>query len=173
MKKLFALIITAALILSFAACGGSGKNDPSEPDAKDTDAQVSQSEAGTEDAAGEPSAEQPDDYALIEAEKAKLTGKWTMNGVEEISLVFNEDGTGRYTFMSDKNIGFTYVVSVSHETYGNGAAYNDFLLNMTYETGEVEDIIFFFNEETGNLAFHNSENGGYSGVIDYAEWTRK
>ena len=96
MKKLFALIITAALILSFAACGGSGKNDPSEPDAKDTDAQVSQSEAVTEDAAGEPSAEQPDDDALIEAEKAKLTGKWTMNGVEEISRVFNEDGTCKF-----------------------------------------------------------------------------
>lgn len=44
---------------------------------------------------------------------------------------------------------------------------------MSYDTGETEDILFFFNDETGHLAFHNSENGGYNGVIDCAEWTRK
>ena len=173
MKKLIALLITAALTLSFAACGGPGKNAPSEPNAEDTAAEAPQGDEGTEEAAEAPADEPQDDAALAEAEKAKLIGEWNMSGVDDILLTFNEDGTGAYKFLTEKNITFTYLVSVSHKEYGNGEPYDDYLLNLSYDTGDVEDIIFFFNDETGNLVFHNSDNGGYSGVIDYNEWTRK
>ncbi len=115
----------------------------------------------------------PDDNALAEAEKAKLVGEWNLDGIDEIGLSFNEDGTGAYHFLTEKTITFTYFVYVSHREYANGAPYDDYLLKMSYDNGEVEDILFFFNDETGHLAFHNSEHGGYNGVIDYAEWTRK
>ena len=74
--------------------------------------------------------------------------------------------------MTEKNISFTFLVSVSHKTFNNGAPYDDYMLKLSYDTGDVENVIFFFNDDTGNLVFHNSDNGGYCGVIDYDEWTK-
>ena len=174
MKRLFAILIVTALLLSLAACGGSGTNSRPEPDMSGgAAAPVPQADEGPGAASAEETPEPPDDDALAEAEKAKLIGEWTMEGVNEIALTFREDGTGAYRFLSEKTVAFTYLVTVSHREFANGAPYDVFLLKMSYDTGETEDILFFFNDETGHLAFHNSENGGYNGVIDYAEWTRK
>ena len=173
MKKLFAILLVTASLLSLAACGGSDNSSQGKPDMSSTAAEAPQSEAEPEAVPAEETPEPLDDEALAEAEKAKLIGDWTMNGVEEIGLTFNEDGTGVYHFLNEKIITFTYLVCVSHREYNIGAPYDDYLLKMNYDTGEVEDIIFFFNDETGHLAFHNSEHGGYGGVLDYNEWTRK
>lgn len=173
MKKVFVLLLATALLLSLAACGGSGKNSSSNSGVNNTAAEAPQIEEKPEAAPAEETPEPPDDEALAEAERAKLVGEWNMNGVDQIGLTFNADGTGTYHFLDEKIVTFTYLVSVSHRAYNNGAPYDDYMLKMTYGTGEVEDIIFFFNEETGNLCFHNSEHGGYGGVLDYAEWTRK
>ena len=39
------------------------------------------------------------------------------------------------------------------------------MLKISYDNGETEDVIFFFTDN-GQLAFHNSEDGGYFGVMD-------
>ena len=171
MKRIFAVLLATVLLLSLAACGG--RNSPSDSEESVPAAEAPQISEEPEAAPAEETPEPPDDNALAEAERAKLIGEWTMDGINEISLVFNEDGTGAYHFLTEKTVTFTYFVYVSHREYNNGAPYDDYLLKMTYDNGEVEDIIFFFNDETGHLAFHNIEHGGYSGVIDYNEWTRK
>ncbi|MBQ6067683.1 MAG: hypothetical protein IJK89_12790 [Clostridia bacterium] len=168
MKKVWAFLIAAAMILSFAACGGAGKNAPSGPDAKDAVTEAPQSDEATEDAAAEPTTEQLDDTARAEEGRSKLVGSWNMDGVDEISLVFNEDGTGEYNFLTEKHITFTYLVYITQELSDD-----ECMIKVTYDTGDAEDFRFFFNRDTGHLCFHSSEGGGYNGVIDYSEWTGK
>ena len=163
MKKFFAVLIAGLLVLSLAACGNSGG------DTGETTADAIETEAVTE----APETEQPDDTALAEAEKEKLIGSWSFPGLEGVeTLTFNEDGTGTYDNMDGNHIQFNYLVTVDHQTYNNGEAYINYMLNMDYDTGESEDIIFFYTDEN-HLAFHNSENGGYSGVMNFAEWEKQ
>ena len=168
MKKIFAFLIVTALILSLSACGGNGKGNPSESDKQDTITEAPQSDQETEELTDEPTTEQLDDTARAEEGKSKILGAWTMNGVEEITLVFNEDGTGEYNFLTEKNITFTYLVYIT-ETLSD----DECMIKVTYDTGEAEEFRFFFNHDTGHLCFHSSEGGGYNGVIDYDEWTKK
>ena len=168
MKKLFAFLTVTALLLSLAACGGAGKSDSSESDKKDNVTATQQNNGETENVPDESTSGQPDIEAIAETAKAKLIGKYNMSGVDDISLVFNEDGTGEYKFLNEKRITFTYLVYAKE-----GMMDGDCMIKMTYDTDEVEDNIFFFNRDTGNLCFHNSENGGYNGVIEYSEWMKK
>ena len=168
MKKLFALLIVAAMVLSLAACGGSEKPGPAEPDTKDAAAEAPQSGEATDAATDEPTDAAPDDTARAAAGKEKIAGEWTMNGVNDISLVFNEDGTGAYNFLTEKNVTFTYLVYISPEL-----SEDECMIKLTCDTGEVEDFRFFFNRDTGHLCFHSGEGGGYHGVLEYDEWTRK
>ena len=164
MKKLLALLIVTALVLSLAACGDAGKNDPSEPDTKETFTDAPQSDEVTD----EPTTEQPDDTGRAEEGRSKILGTWTMNGVEEISLTFNEDGTGEYKYLDIKTVTFTYSVYITEALKSD-----ECMIKVTYDTGDVEEFRFFFHYETGHLCFHNSEGGGYHGVIDYEDWTKK
>lgn len=167
MKKLIALLMTAVLALSLAACGGAGKNNTSEPDAGNTDVEMPQNDEATEEAT---EAELQDDTAMVEELQERLTGDWGFpgNGTDDDieHLTFNEDGTGSYaSIASGKNYSFTYTIHIDHRTYNNGEAYVEYMLNMAYDNGETEDFIFFFNDN-GQMAFHNSEDGGYFGVMD-------
>ena len=157
-----------AMILSLAACGGSDKSSTTEPETSNTSTEAPQSDRETEEATDALTEEPLDDDAAIETLKETIVGDWGFPGdgsFEDIEhLTFREDGTGTYKG-PDKNYTFTYVIHVDHRTYNNGAAYVENMLKMSYSTGETEDIIFFFTEQ-GKLAFHNSENGGYNGVME-------
>ena len=167
MKKILAFLVLTVLILSLVACGDTGKNSPSETDTKETVAETTHSDEVTEDETEE-TTELPDDAARIEEGESKILGNWYMDGIDEISLVFNEDGTGEYNFLTEKKITFTYSVYITQELSDD-----ECMIKATYDTGEVEDFRFFFNRDTGHLCFHSSEGGGYNGVLEYAEWTRK
>ncbi len=177
MKKVFAMLIAAVLVLSLAACGDSdkGKSSDSGKDSSAVEAtqKAEETEAATEAVTEEPATEQVDDDTLIADRKKNLIGNWSYTGMEDyLKLVFNEDGTGSYHGIGGEDITFTYQIAVDHKEYGNGEPYVNTLLKMKYDTGETEDIIFWFNSET-DMAFHNSDDGGYSGVLSYNEWIKQ
>lgn len=167
MKKGIALFIALVFIVSLAACGKSGKNDASAPDADNTVSEPAQDE-NTEEATDAPTDEPQDDAAAAEALQEQIVGTWGYpgdGGEDAERLTFNADGTGEYQSLGDKHFSFTYVISIDHRTYSNGAPYTENLFTVTCETGEVEEIIFFF-DDAGKLAFHNGDGGGYNGLFD-------
>ena len=170
MKKVFALFIALGLILSFAACGNSGKNNTPESGTDDTASESAQDVSTTDEATPASTDDAADDAAAVEALKEQIVGVWGFpgNGGEDAErLTFHADGTGEYQTLNDKHISFSYEIYIDHRTsYNNGVPYTENMFHMEYDTGETEDFIFFFTE-SGKLAFHNSENGGYNGVIDY------
>lgn len=175
MKKIVALLIAALLILSLAACGNSDKDGSSEKDKGKSTAEATQkaeeTEAPAEEVteAPEPTEEDPN---MVVIQQEELIGSWTFPGMEGYEeLTFNEDGTGSYKGINDKDLTFTYTVSPETRQFANGEDYINNMLKIEYSTGEAEDIVIFYNEEH-HLCFHNSENGGYSGVISYAEWVK-
>lgn len=164
MKKLIALLIVCALALSLAACGG--KNDPTEPAGNETTAEATTAEAATDEATEPEETEQTDEDLLAELTE-RLTGVWGYpgDGSEDFEqLTFNADGTGSYRGVPDKQYTFTYAIRIDHRTYANGAPYVEYMIKLDYDNGVTEDNIFFFTD-TGKLAFHNAEDGGYSGQI--------
>lgn len=167
MKKFLALFLTLVFVLSMAACGNSGKTDATEPAANET-VEPAQDEE-TEEAA-----EPQDDAAAVEALREQIVGTWGFpgdGGEDAERLVFNADGTGDYQSL-EKHYTFTYVIYIDHRTYANGAPYTETMFTVTFDTGDVEDIIFFFTD-TGKLAFHNSDDGGYFGMFDnFGEYTK-
>lgn len=175
MKKLIVLLFAIVLVFSMAACGNSGKNDASTPDTDNTSAAPEATEAGTEatqapeDTTEAESADtQAEDAAAVAELTEQIVGTWAFPGDGSPNaevLMFNADGTGDYQSIGDKHYTFTYVIYIDHRTYNNGEAYTENMFTITYDTGDVEDIIFFFTE-AGKLAFHNSENGGYTGMMD-------
>ena len=168
MKKGFTLFIALFFILSLVACGNSGKKDAPEPGTEDTASGFAQ-ELQT-DAATDAPTDAQDDAAAVKALEEQIVGVWGFpgNGGEDAErLTFHADGTGEYQTLNDKHISFSYEIYIDHRTsYNNGVPYTENMFHMEYDTGETEDFIFFFTE-SGKLAFHNSENGGYNGVIDY------
>ena len=175
MKKIIVMLIALALVLSMAACGNSGKNDASAPDTNNTSAAPESTEEGTEatetpeDTTEAESADtQAEDAAAVAELTDQIVGTWAFPGDGSPNaevLTFNADGTGDYQSIGDKHYTFTYKIYIDHREYANGEPYTENMFTLTYDTGDVEDIIFFFTE-AGKLAFHNSENGGYSGMID-------
>ena len=166
MKKLLAFLIVSALVFTLAACGGAGKDNVTDPPADDTASVPTQ----TDDADVTGDEEQNDDAAAEEL-KNQLIGEWGFPGDEtDIEhLTFGADGTGTYrSVITDKNYTFNYVVYIDHREYNNGEPYTESMLRMEYDNGETEDIIFFFTE-SGKLAFHNADNGGYIGAIDFTD----
>lgn len=168
MKKVFASLLALILVLSFAACGNSGKPDATEPDADETVSQPVPDDQ-TEDAT-----EPQDDAAAVADLQEQIVGTWGFpgdGGEDAERLVFNADGTGDYQSL-DKHFSFTYVIYIDHRTYANDAPYTENMFTVTSDTGDVEDIIFFFTE-SGRLAFHNSDDGGYFGMFDnFGEYTK-
>ena len=124
MIKFFAILLTAALILSLAACGDSASesgNDSGESTAAESVLTAEKTEPATEAktepapetaAVTEPPETEASDDALIEAAMTQLMGEWTVSSVDIERLTFREDGTGTYTGIFDKDCTFTYVVSI-------------------------------------------------------------
>ena len=166
MKKIFALLTVCALLFTLAACGA-GKPAPAAPETDGTTAQATQNEETEGETEAE--AEQLDDGTKVEEQKQILLGTWGFPGdgsTEDMErLTFNADGTGSYYSFNSKDLTFTYEIHIDHRTYANGAPYEETMLKMAYNNGETEDIIYFFTE-SGKLAFHNGDNGGYFGVMD-------
>ena len=104
------------------------------------------------------------DAELAEAAKDSLIGTWSYVGMEEVErLIFDEDGTGTYMGLSDRNYSFTYAVSIVHKEYNNGDPYIDTVLTISYNTGESEEIVIRFREDTQELTFSTADGGSYSG----------
>ena len=170
MKKALVCFISLVLILSLAACGKSGKTDPSVPDGTAA-TEAPAPEETTEEAADAPQ----DDAAAIEALQERLTGTWGFpgNGGEDAErITFRADGTGDYQSLANKHFTFTYELRIDHRTYANGAPYTVNMFTVTCDTGETEDNVFFFTDD-GNLAFRSSDESSYSGVFDYIESFKK
>lgn len=159
MKKIFGLSLIVLLAVSVTACGGSKEEPVNDQSAEET-------------VNDEPASEELSDEELIKALKNRLAGEWHYPGIDDERLIFNEDGTGTHDGIYGKQE-FTYVISVEHLEYANNGSYLEYYLNMKYDTGEEEDIIFFFNEERETMGFHDSDNGGYNGVIGFEEWIKK
>lgn len=170
MKKILAFLLAAMLTFSLAACGSARKDKPAET----RDEQPAAAPQPVEEPEETPEADpETDDDALVEELKNILVGEWYVAILDLEQLTFREDGTGHYVGINDKDLSFTYRVYVDHMTYGNGVPYINNMLEIHYDTGETELIIFFFNEQ-GQMGFHNSDDGGYSGVINYIDvWTKK
>lgn len=154
MKKYLALLLATALIISFAACGDSGKKEDTAPQ---------QTAVSTEETlTGE--TDDPDDIA---AQGAKLIGTWSAEDWPPVKLIFNEDGTGSFTRQDESSCSFTYS-QYDYHIFNSG---DEYMIKVDYETGESEDIIFWYSED-GRLCFHNSDHGGYGGVMSFSSWKK-
>ena len=154
MKKYLILLIAVMLILSSAACGGSEKKE--ETNAGET--------GSTYDTPVNEPTDDPDDIA---AQGAKLIGTWSATDWPPVTLTFNDDGTGSFTGQDESSCSFTYS-QYDYHIFNSG---DEYMIKVDYDTGESEDIIFWYNED-GTLSFHNSEHGGYGGVMSFSSWKR-
>lgn len=173
MKKLIAILTAAMMIISLAACSNSGKGN--ETVINDSSlAESSKAEETTVQATTVEETTVADETSFIEESKKQLIGSWTINGVDDESLIFNEDGTGSYKGIFDKDCSFTYTVSVFHEKFNNGEENLVALMSVSFDTGETEDITFEVRDESSEkLVFHNSDyTSGYSGVFNFDDYIR-
>lgn len=175
MKKMTAVLMAFVLILSLAACGESASDSKSESSAPAAET-VLATQAETKEEPTEAENTEVDDDTLIKETLAKLVGNWTYGGMEDyVTLTFNEDGTGSFDDIDTTGLTFTYTLTMEHKEFNNGEPYIEKTLKMTYSTGETEEIVIdFLQEGQEQLTFHNTEGGGYNGVItDYGAWIRK
>ena len=161
MKKLLALLLAAVLAVSFAACGKkeAGKQETAVEPETVYEATAPEEEAGAP----------LDDAALIAKTVEQLLGVWTVASVDQERLTFNADGTGTYVGILDKDLAFTYTVSVAHKAYANGEEYVETMLNINYDTGESEEITATITEENGLKMVFHLDGSGYSGVMNYID----
>ena len=177
MKKIAALIIASAFILTLAACSSSGKGKSSEKEQSVTAAETTQKAQETT-AAETTEAETlvPDtteaDPNMVVIEKEQLIGDWAYPSLEDVvKLTFNANGTGSYTGLNHESLSFTYELTPELKHFNNGSEHINNVLKMSYANGEAEDIIIF-NMENGCLGTHNSEDGGYGGILEFSEWKK-
>lgn len=168
MKRRFAVLLAAALLFCLAACGAETADAP--------DASAATVEAATDAAAG--TAALSDHFVQVGAIKAQLSGAWSYAGYDGVKLTFRDNGTGSYLGLDGAERSFLYLVNVSNETYANGAEYVNNVLIVKYDNGRSEQIAVDFPEEDGTkLVLHsveeNGNTGGYSGLIDFDEWTKE
>ena len=157
MKRIFTLLMIVLITLTVAGCGSSKKEEPTETNNDTPPVEETEKE--------------PTDEEIINQLTETLVGEWHYPGIDDEKLIFNADNTGKHDGVMSKQ-DFTYTVSVEHLEYANNGSYLEYYLNMKYDTGEEEDIIFFFNDERGTMGFHNSDNGGYGGVLGFEEWKK-
>ena len=155
MKKILTLLTVTVLILSLAACGNNGKKE-----------ETPATETGT--SAGAPQTEPVDDPDDIASQGAKLIGNWYATDLPLVKLAFSKDGTGTFTNYDGSTLSFNYS-QYDYHVFNSG---DEYMIKIDYETGESEDIIFWYNED-GSLHFHNSDHGGYTGVMDFSGWQRE
>ncbi|MBO4360868.1 MAG: hypothetical protein J5822_08325 [Eubacteriaceae bacterium] len=156
MKKYLILFIVTVLILSLAACGGKTKDD-----AKTDETGTAVGEPGP---AADVQTDDPDDLA---AQREKLIGEWYATDWPPVILTFGEDGSGVFSRQEGGTCAFTFEMYDYHE-FNSG---DEYMMHISYETGEAEDIIFWFNDND-TLGFHTSEHGGYCGVMYFSQWAR-
>jgi predicted small lipoprotein YifL len=162
MKKLLTVLIMMLMVLSLAGCGSK----------KQEEVPVEQPTEVTEPE--EPVEETVSDEDLAASLAADLVGTWNYSSIEQEKLVFNNDGTGTYNSINNDDLTFNYQVTVEHRTYANGDPYDSYILNMDYSNGEKEQNIFWFqNDEHNMFALHDYEDGGYNGVLQFNEYTKK
>lgn len=181
MKRVYALVLSAIMALSLASCSDSAKDskaDKSSAEAVTTTTATTTTTTTapvTEASSEEPESSVPDDSELAAEQQEQLLGDWHYSTIDEETLSFNADGTGKYSsIVSGTEHIFKYTVYISHKEFNNGEPYIDNMMKIEYNTGEVEDIIFEVREEYGKtiLVFRNSESGEYSGVINFPDWHR-
>ena len=162
MKKLLTVFILMLMVLSIAGCGGK----------KEEEVPVEEPVETVEP--DEPVEEKVSDEDLASSLTNDLIGTWWYTQVEPEKLVFNKDGTGAYNSINGDDLTFTYKVTIEHRTYANGEPYDSYILNLDFSNDVSEQNIFWFQDDEHNtFAMHNYEDGGYFGVMQFSEYTRK
>lgn len=169
MKKLFALLLAAALLLCLAACA------KTESPADGTTTEAAPVSEPTEAAADTPAP--TGDAAHINEIKTQLIGSWHFYGYDGVKLTFRDNGTGSYLGLDGTERSFLYLVTVMRGKFSNGTEYDYDMLKVEYDNGASENIVIDFREENGTkLILHSFEedgySGGYSGVIEFDDWTK-
>ena len=173
MKKLFSLLLAAAMLLCLAACSKKDEK-PADP-ATEASTEAAPVPTLTEAATEAPAS--TEDLARINGIKTDLIGSWHFYGYDGVKLTFRDNGTGSYLGLDGTERSFLYLVIVTRGTFANGAEYVYDMLKVEYKNGVSENIVVDFREENGTkLILHSFEedgySGGYSGVIDFDEWTK-
>lgn len=169
MKKLFAVLLAAALLFALAACSNAGAEPADTPDTAEPSAQVTLPQTETEAPAA-----LTDDGKLVVDLKTQLIGDWGYSGYDGVRLTFRDNGTGSYLGLDGAERSFLYLLSVAHEAYNNGEEYVNYQMSLKYDNGASEDVIIDLRENDGTeLVLHNSEGGGYSGLIDFDVWGKE
>ena len=174
MKKTGILLMICVLLLALVGCGSNGNNN-------NVETVTDSKQEETTETVNEPLADKDkSDEQLIAETKEQLLGEWYCPSIELEHLVFNEDGTGHYTGI-DRDHDFTYSFVVDRlETTNNGRDI-EYIMTVTYDTGDVEEIRFIIGDEgiSGNpgdtkMLFQTPDHGGYSGVMNYFDpWVKK
>lgn len=170
MKKLFALLLAAALLFCLAACAKTG--DPADGTTTEAAPVSELTEAATE--APAPTG----DAAHINEIKTQLIGSWHFYAYDGVKLTFRDNGTGSYLGLDGSERSFLYLVTVTRgEIQDISAAYEYDMLKVEFDNGASENIVIDFREENGTkLILHSFEedgySGGYSGVIEFDDWTK-
>lgn len=169
MKKAVLMILIIALLFSFAACSGKSTGK-----AGDTSVSAVPDIEISSESSLETSTEQNDEE-VIKKQILKLTGEWNYAGEDVETLMFSDEGKGSYSNLNGEIYTFSYEVRVEHKEYNNGEPYINTVMKVNYDSGDSEEMIFFFNEEGEStvLAFHNLDDGGYNGFMTFPEWTKK
>ena len=173
MRKLYAVLLVCTLLFCLAACGSTG-GDPADTTAEaETPADASSVPAPTKAASDDATS----DIALIGEIKTQLVGSWHFYAYDGVKLTFRDNGTGSYLGLDGSERSFLYFATIVRGTFNNGAEYTYNMLKVEYDNGVSEDIVVDFREENGTkLILHSFESdgysGGYSGVIDFDEWTK-
>ena len=158
MRRLLTVLTIMLMVLSLSGCGNKKEE-----------------EAPVEDVVtDEPAEEKVSDEDLAASLSADLVGTWNYSTIEQEKLVFNGDGTGTYNSINNDDLTFNYKVTIEHRAFANGDPYDCYILNMDFSNSEKEQNIFWFqNDEHSVFAMHNYENGGYSGVLQFNEYTKR
>lgn len=158
MKTLLKFTLLLLVIFMFAGCSGKKEEPVVEPEPVPE---------VTEDVVEEPVEEEKADPAKL------IIGSWKYPSIDDEVIVFNEDGTGHYKSVFEKEYDFNYHVEVETREYNNGEKYESWIMYVDFDNGVSEQNIFWFQDEENNkFALHDYEDGGYSGVFQFNEYER-
>lgn len=168
MKKLFAVLLAAALLFTLAACSNAGAEPTDAPETTELPSEVTQAPEESEAPAA-----LTDDGKLVADTKTQLIGEWGSAGFDGVKLTFRDNGTGSYLGLDGAERSFLYLLSVAHEAYNNGEEYVNYQMSLKYDNGASEDVVIDIRDNNGaELVLHNTDGGGYTGLIDFDVWTK-
>ena len=164
MRKLINALFAVLLFVSIAGCTGSSEEE-SIDDAPAESEPAAQEIEDQEPVGSDETEKELSDEELAEEFRSRIVGEWTYQGLTNYEyLTINEDGTGSYVGIMDKDFTFDYQLYVVHREYGNGEPFTDYTVIIETDAGEREEIVLNVREDTGELTLHTGDSG-YSGTL--------